>query len=133
MLDVLQYMGLNYVVTFDNNFNSTIMCNGYKVGYSTLSTGEKKRIDFASVISIIKFLKLQLGELNLLFLDELFSNIDINGVSDMIELMKNLCKELGINIYLIHHAQLEGVSFDNIIKITKPDGFSKLEIIKGDA
>lgn len=132
MSDVLQYMGLYYVVTFDNNFNSTIMCNGYNINYSTLSTGEKKRIDFASVISIIKFLKLQLGEMNLLFLDELFSNIDINGVSDMIELLRNLCSELGINIYLIHHAQLEGVSFDKIIRTSKPDGFSRMEIEKGD-
>lgn len=132
MSDVLQFMGLTYIVKFDNNFNSTIMNCGYNVNYSTLSTGEKKRIDFASVISIIKFLKLQLGELNLLFLDELFSNIDINGVSDMIDLLRDLCEELGINIYLIHHAQLEGISFDKIIKTTKPDGFSRMEITKGD-
>lgn len=131
MSDVIQFMGLNYIVKFDNNFNSTILANGYTVNYSTLSTGEKKRIDFASVISIIKFLKLQLGELNLLFLDELFSNIDINGVSDMVELLKNLSGELGLNIYLIHHAQLEGVIFDNIIRISKPDGFSRLEIENG--
>lgn len=132
MSDVLQFMGLTYIVTFDNNFNSSIMNCGYNVNYSTLSTGEKKRINFACVISIIKFLKLQLGELNLLFLDEIFSNIDINGVSDMIELLRELCDELGINIYLIHHAQLEGIVFDKIIRTTKPDGFSRMEIKKGD-
>jgi DNA repair exonuclease SbcCD ATPase subunit len=133
MSDVLQFMNLNYIVTFDNNFNSTITSNGYNVNYNTLSTGEKKRIDFASVISIIKFLKLQLGELNLLFLDELFSNIDVNGVSDMVNLLKQLSDELEINIYLIHHAKLEGVAFDTIIRTIKPDGFSRMEIEKGDA
>ena len=131
MSDVLQFMGLNYIVKFDNNFNSTIMQNGYEVRYSTLSTGEKKRMNFASVISIIKFLKMQLGELNLLFLDELFSNIDVNGVADMIEVLRKLCDELGINIYLIHHGQLEGVAFDRIVRTSKPDGFSRMDIEKG--
>lgn len=131
MDDVLQFMGLNYIVTFDTNFNSTIMANGCEIRYSTLSTGEKKRMNFASVISIIKFLKLQLGELNLLFLDELFSNIDVNGVSDMIEVLRKLSDELGLNIYLIHHGQLEGVVFDRIVRTSKPDGFSRMDIEKG--
>ena len=131
MSDVLQFMGLNYIVKFDNNFNSTIMQNVYDVRYSTLSTVENKRMNFASVISIIKFLKMQLGELNLLFLDELFSNIDVNGVADMIEVLRKLCDELGLNIYLIHHGQLEGVAFDRIVKTSKPDGFSRMDIEKG--
>ena len=88
-------------------------------------------MNFASVISIIKFLKMQLGELNLLFLDELFSNIDVNGVADMIEVLRKLCDELGINIYLIHHGQLEGVAFDRIVRTSKPDGFSRMDIEKG--
>lgn len=125
--EVMSHMGLNYVVEFDDGFNGKITLNGYNVKYSTLSAGEKKRIDFACVVSIIKFLKLQLGEMNLLFLDELFSNIDINGVSDMIELLKKYCEELDLNIYLIHHAPLEGISFDKIMRTYKPDGFSRLE------
>jgi DNA repair exonuclease SbcCD ATPase subunit len=129
--DVINYMELNYSIEFDDNFNSTITTGGYRVNYSTLSTGEKKRIDFACIISIIKFLKMQLGELNLLFIDELFSNIDISGVSDMIELLKGLCEEMNLNIFLIHHAQLEGIVFDKIYKTSKPDGFSRLDISNG--
>lgn len=125
--DVLLYMGSNYIVEFDDKFNGNIKLNGYTVKYSTLSTGEKKRIDFACIIAIIKFLKLQLGEMNLLFLDELFSNIDINGVGDMVELLKKLSDELNLNIYLIHHAPLEGINFDRILRAYKPDGFSRLE------
>ena len=67
--EILDYMELNYRVKFDEKFDGGITLNGYNVNYSTLSAGEKKRIDFACVISIIKFLKLQIGELNLLFLD----------------------------------------------------------------
>lgn len=127
--EMMEFMGINYNVVFDKTFKATITSNGYNVTYNSLSTGEKKRIDFATVISFIKLLKLQLGEMNLLFLDEMLASIDINGVSDMMSILKDLSVELNMNIYLIHHAQVENVVFDNVIETSKPDGFSKISII----
>ena len=123
----IDFMNMPYSVVFDSNFNTTIMQNGSKVNYKTLSTGEKKRVDFATIISFVKLLKLQYGELNLLFIDELFSNIDIDGVDDMLQLLKDLCQELSLNIFLIHHARLENIMFDNVFKTTKKDTFSHLD------
>ena len=127
--EMMEFMGINYNVVFDKTFKATITSNGYNVTYNSLSTGEKKRIDFATVVSFIKLLKLQLGDMNLLFLDEMLASIDINGVSDMMTILKDLSIELNMNIYLIHHAQVENVVFDNIIETSKPDGFSKITII----
>ena len=127
--EMMEFMGINYNVIFDKTFKATITSNGYNVTYNSLSTGEKKRIDFATVVSFIKLLKLQLGEMNLLFLDEMLASIDINGVSDMMTILKDLSVELNMNIYLIHHAQVENVVFDNVIETSKPDGFSKISII----
>lgn len=129
LLQTLESMGLNYVVEFDDNFNNKITQNGYPIKYSTLSTGEKAKIDFSCIVTIIKFLKLQHGDLNLLFLDELFSNIDINGVSFMIDILKDLASELHMNVFLIHHAPLEGIVFDKVYRTSKPDGFSRLDLI----
>ena len=122
----IEFMNMPYSVVFDNSFNTTIMQNGSKVNYKTLSTGEKKRVDFATIISFVKLLKLQYGELNLLFIDELFSNIDIDGVDDMLQLLKDLSRELNLNIFLIHHARLENIMFDNVFETTKKDTFSHL-------
>lgn len=127
--EMLEFMGINYNIVFDKTFKATITSNGYNVSYNSLSTGEKKRIDFATVISFIKLLKLQLGDMNLLFLDEMLASIDINGVSDMVSILKDLSEELNMNIYLIHHAQVENVVFDNVFETSKPDGFSKISII----
>ena len=127
--EMMEFMGINYNVVFDKTFKSTITSNGYNVTYNSLSTGEKKRIDFATVISFIKLLKLQLGDMNLLFLDEMLASIDINGVSDMMTILKDLSVELNMNIYLIHHAQVENVVFDKVFETSKPDGFSKISII----
>ena len=127
--EMMEFMGINYNVVFDRTFKATITSNGYNVTYNSLSTGEKKRIDFATVVSFIKLLKLQLGDMNLLFLDEMLASIDINGVADMMTILKDLSVELNMNIYLIHHAQVENVVFDNVIETSKPDGFSKITIL----
>ena len=129
MTEMLDYMGLNYTIEFDNNFDAEITQNGMKIKYATLSKGQKARVDFATIISFVKFLKLQFGELNLLFLDELFSHVDVNGMNDMIDILKNLSTDMKLNIYLIHHAKLENVLFDQVIQTKMTDGFSRVEYL----
>ena len=129
MTEMLDYMGLNYTIEFDNNFDAKIIQNGMIIKYATLSKGQKARVDFATIISFVKFLKLQFGELNLLFLDELFSHVDINGMNDMIDILKNLSVDMKLNIYLIHHAKLENILFDQVIQTKMTDGFSRLEYL----
>ena len=129
MTQMLDYMGLNYTIEFNDNFDAEIIQNGMKIKYATLSKGQKARVDFATIISFVKFLKLQFGELNLLFLDELFSHVDINGMNDMIDILKNLSNDMKLNIYLIHHAQLENILFDQVIQTKMTDGFSRIEYL----
>ena len=129
MKTMLAYMGLNYTITFDNNFDAKIVKNGMTIKYATLSKGQKARVDFATIISFVRFLKLQFGELNLLFLDELFSHVDNNGMNDMIDILKNLSNDLKLNIYLIHHAQLENARFDKVMQTKMIDEFSRIEYL----
>ena len=126
MVEMMKYMGLNYVITFDNNFDAKIVKNGMQIKYTSLSKGQKSRVDFATIISFVRFLKLQFGELNLLFLDELFSHVDINGMNDMIDILKSLSTDMKLNIYLIHHAQLENSKFDRILETKRVDEFSRI-------
>ena len=130
MAEMIEYMGLNYIITFDNNFDATIVQNGMKIKYMTgLSRGQKDKVDFATIISFVKFLKLQFGELNLLFLDELFSHVDVKGMNDMIEILRSLSTDMNLNIYLIHHAPLENSLFDKVIHTKMTDGFSRIEYL----
>ena len=129
MKNMMDYMDLNYTITFNDNFDAEIRQNGMKIKYATLSKGQKARVDFATIISFVKFLKLQFGELNLLFLDELFSHVDINGMNDMIDILRNLSNDMKLNIYLIHHAKLENVMFDRVLQTKMTDGFSRIEYL----
>lgn len=130
MEEMMDYMNLNYVIRFDNNFDAEIFKNGLKIKYMTgLSRGQKDKVDFAAIISFVKFLKLQFGELNLLFLDELFAHVDIKGMNDMIEIMRSLSVDMNLNIYLIHHAPLQNIIFDKVIQTKMTDGFSRIEYL----
>ena len=129
MKNMMEYMDLNYTITFNDNFDAKIVKNGMTIKYATLSKGQKARVDFATIISFVRFLKLQFGELNLLFLDELFSHVDNNGMNDMIDILKNLSTDMKLNIYLIHHAKLENVIFDRVLQTKMTDGFSRIEYL----
>jgi ABC-type Mn2+/Zn2+ transport system ATPase subunit len=57
--------------------------------------------------------------INILFLDEVFSSIDITSIYDVLRLLKEFAHEYKINVFLIHHAILEKSYFDKILRIEK--------------
>ncbi len=57
--------------------------------------------------------------LNILFLDEVFSSIDIENIDKIITLLKSFSNENNVNIFVVHHAILNQEMFDRVIKIEK--------------
>jgi energy-coupling factor transporter ATP-binding protein EcfA2 len=103
---------------------------GLDVNVETLSTGEKKRVDLAVLISIIRMIKRKYPTLNIFMLDEVLSSIDGDGIYDIIGLLQKTSKELNLNIFIINHSPLPIEYFDYRIEITKKDGFSDLSVEK---
>ena len=64
--------------------------------------------------------------INILFLDEVFASIDIEGIDSILGLLKAFANDYNINIFVVHHAILSQEMFDRIIKINK-DVFSSVE------
>ena len=126
--DIVDFLGIPYTIRFDNMFNTTITNYGVNVSYRSLSSGERKRVDFACIIAFIRLMKIQYPSMNLLFLDEIMNSLDINGASTLMEILKGLTNELNVNAFVIHHAQLDASMFDKIIKVQKINGFSQIEI-----
>jgi ABC-type Mn2+/Zn2+ transport system ATPase subunit len=54
-----------------------------------------------------------------LFLDEIFSSIDIEGCEDILNLLKSFANDYNINIFVVHHAILNQEVFDRILNINK--------------
>jgi len=119
-----------YNLTFNADFEPELFHLGIKIGVDTLCTGEKKRVDLAVLISIIKMLKGKYPGLNIFMLDEVLSSVDGDGIYDITGLLQKIAKEMRMNIFVINHAPLPIEQFDFRIEISKNAGFSDLVIKK---
>jgi len=117
-----------YSLTFNSDFEPELYQLGLEISVDTLSTGEKKRVDLAVLISIIRMLKRKYPSLNIFMLDEVLSSIDGDGIYDIIGLLQSISKEMNINIFIINHSPLPIEHFDFKIQISKNAGFSDIEV-----
>ena len=117
-------LGINYRVVFDTGYDCTIWSLGEEVPYSTLSTGEKKKVDIAVALAFLQIVKSRVPDINVLFIDEVLSNIDVESCNDMLRIFKRFADENGLSIYVVHHANLDSTYVDNVIEIEKRNGFS---------
>jgi len=121
-------MHLSFHIRFNEKFDCIITHLGEEVNPMTLSTGERKKADFITIIAIIKILKLRFPQLNLLFLDELLSSVDADGVYNILKILSQVIKENQINTFVINHTVLPHEIFDKKLQIYRENGFSKFEI-----
>jgi DNA repair exonuclease SbcCD ATPase subunit len=126
----IKKMGLPFDVKLDETFSSEIRSLGSIVEHDSLSTGESKKVNIAILIAYLKLIRTK-KHINILFLDEVFSSIDIEGIDSILLLLKSFANDYNINIFVVHHAILNQEMFDRIIKINK-EVFSSIEEVQYD-
>lgn len=124
----IKKMGLPFDVKLDETFSSEIRSLGSIVEHDSLSTGESKKVNIAILIAYLKLIRTK-KHINILFLDEVFSSIDIEGIDSILLLLKSFANDYNINIFVVHHAILNQEMFDRIIKINK-EVFSSIEEVQ---
>jgi exonuclease SbcC len=127
---VLTALGLEYRVTFNEEFAVDIKHLGYEIAVEQLSTGERKKMDFAVLIALMRIMKMRFSGINLFFLDEIFSSIDMNGIYHILNVLHKTCRELKLNIFVINHSPLPTEIFDYRVVVQKNNGFSNLDVEK---
>ncbi len=126
ILNTLLSLHLPYKVVFNEEFNAQIFHLGEEISPQTLSTGEMKKVDFAVLVAIIKLMKIRFSSVNILFLDEIFSSVDPDGVHTILNTLRKLSDDLHMNIFVINHAPMPTEIFDYKIEITKKNNFSDI-------
>jgi DNA repair exonuclease SbcCD ATPase subunit len=114
---------------FDAEFKAHIFRMGKEVSIKTISTGQKKILDFAILITMTKILKLKYPDINLIFYDEIFSSIHPNNrivILDIID--KEIRLGLKMNVVVVSHTHLPESYFQKFIEIYKENNFSKIKI-----
>lgn len=127
----IKKMRLSFDVKLDDSFTAEIKQLGNNIEHDTLSTGETRKINVAILIAYLKLIRTK-KHINILFLDEIFSSIDIEGTDDILRLLKSFANEYNINIFVVHHAIVNEEIFDRILKINKEIFSSIEEVVKSE-
>jgi DNA repair exonuclease SbcCD ATPase subunit len=121
----IKKMTLPFEVRLDETFTAEIKQLGSPIEHDSLSTGETKKVNISILIAYLKLIRTK-RHINILFLDEVFSSIDIEGIDSILALLKSFANDYNINIFVVHHAILNQEMFDRILKINK-EVFSSIE------
>lgn len=115
ILKYVQRLHLPYVVQFDENFKCNISLCGIEkdIPVSSLSTGQLKTVDMVIILGVLGTVIGSNG-INILFLDELFSNLDAGLRNEMCSVLRESLQP-DSTIFIISHTDLEDKYFDGDI------------------
>ena len=110
-------LDLQFKVSYDQEFKAHIYVDTFdkEISYNNLSTGQKKSLDLAIVFGILQNVIANV-EFNVLFLDELFSNLDAESRNLMLSLLnETLVKDRCI--FVVNHAEMSDDYFSHKLRV----------------
>ena len=124
--ETLEFLSFPYTLTFDNSFEPHMQYLGKEIKPKNLSVGEHKRVDLTVLCSLLKLLKRKYPQINLVCLDETVSSLDYESSTEIIKYLKEISKEMNLNIFIVSHTQLDENLFDEHLYIEKNAEYSTL-------
>lgn len=115
ILKYTQRLQQPYLIQFDPNFKCNISICGFdkEIQMSSLSTGQLKTVDMIIILGVLGTIIGSNG-INIMFLDELFSNLDAKLRNEMCMVLKE-CIDSDTTMFIISHTDLEDKYFDGDI------------------
>jgi ABC-type multidrug transport system ATPase subunit len=127
ILKYTQRLQQPYLVQFDSNFKCNISIFGFdkEISISSLSTGQLKTVDMIIILGVLGTIIGSNG-INIIFLDELFSNLDAKLRNEMCLMLKENCSQ-NDSMFIISHTELEDKYFNGEIhmKLEQKNQFEK--------
>lgn len=124
--ETLNFLGFPYSLEFDNNFDPHMQYLGRNIKPKSLSIGEHKKVDLTVLCSLLKMIKRKYPQINLVCLDETVSSLDYESSTEIIKYLKEISKEMNLNIFIVSHTMLDENLFDEHILVEKNAEYSKL-------
>jgi DNA repair exonuclease SbcCD ATPase subunit len=90
-----------------------------------ISSGERRRVDLITSLSLFSLFRKYSNSLNFIFLDEVFENLDDAGIYAVIEMLKDVSKEIPSIFVITHNPGLSNY-FDKKILVEKKFGISRI-------
>ena len=127
ILKTSKLLEFKFAFEFDLEFNPIITHLGMQISPDSLSAGEQKKMNLIVLLCILELLKLKHHKVNLLFLDEVFSSLDVESIYRVVDLLKTFSKKYNMTIFVISHDPLPEEFFDIKLLIENSDHFSDIK------
>lgn len=119
----------------DSQIDIILYKDGYETNYWQMSSGERKRIDIAMILSLYEFTSyINPNMPKFLILDEIYDALDYPGIVVVTETLLDMQKRHGIDLFVITHIPLpmenipDSVLVKNIL-VTKKDNCSTVKYL----
>lgn len=107
----------NYTVKFDQEFKAHIFTDSNpdnEISYKDLSTGQRKTLDVAIIFGILQNIIANV-KCNVIFLDELMSNMDSDSRNILLGILKETLKDK--TVFVVNHAEMMDDFFDHKYRV----------------
>lgn len=122
-------LGLPHEVCFQSDMTVDITLLGRDFDYEQLSRGEMNRVILATSWAFRDVWESLNNSVNLLFVDELLdSGLSEQGSEAALAVLKDMVRTRNKNVFLISHKENLIGRIDNVMMITKEDGFTSIEV-----
>ena len=107
----------SFKVEYDQEFKAHIYVDGWdrEISYNNLSTGQKKTLDLAIIFGILQNI-VSTVDMNIIFLYELFSNMDADTRNIMLSLLNETMSQ-DKSIFIVNHAEMQDDCFKHKIRV----------------
>lgn len=130
ILDISQRLDFKFSFEFDGDFDPVIRYLGMEVSPKSLSSGQQKKMNLIVLLAFIEIIKMKHSQLNVMFLDEIFSSLDKNNVYLAIQILREYANKYNMTIFVVSHEALPEEFFDIKIFVKSVNHFSEMEIIE---
>jgi DNA repair exonuclease SbcCD ATPase subunit len=128
--EISEKLEFKFSFEFDNEFDPHITYLGLDISPESLSSGQRKKMNLIVLLAFIEIIKMKHSQMNVMFLDEIFSSLDKNNVYKAISILKEYAKKYNMTIFVVSHEALPEEFFDYRIIVNQIDHFSDMEILK---
>jgi DNA repair exonuclease SbcCD ATPase subunit len=121
----LDKIGLPHTVVFQNDLTVNISELGRELDFDNLSRGERNRLILSLSWAFRDVWESLYQPINLLFIDEMVdSGMDSSGVEASLAILKKMSRDRNKSVWLVSHKDELIGRVNNVLTVTKENGFT---------
>jgi DNA repair exonuclease SbcCD ATPase subunit len=121
----LDTIGLPHTVVFQNDLSVNITELGRELDFDNLSRGERNRLILSLSWAFRDVWESLYQPINLMFIDEVVdSGMDASGVESALGILKRMSRDRNKSVWLVSHKDELSSRVNNILTVTKENGFT---------